>query len=96
MSGRVCLFCGKPLSRIRVGGGEDFCSREHRNHYRLRRGMDQLQEANQMSSLMRRRENPKPLATMVPASDGASLPRSFSCRPSHRTGPYSPPGGPHP
>ena len=62
---------------MRVGGGEDFCSREHRNHYRLRRGMDQLQEANQMSSLMRRRENPKPLATMVPGGEGVSLPRTL-------------------
>ena len=77
MSSRVCLFCGKPLSRMRVGGGEDFCSREHRNHYRLRRGMDQLQEANQMSSLMRRRENPKPLAAIVPGGEGVSLPRTL-------------------
>src|SRR5215813_1763046 len=56
-----CLLCGKPLSRIRVGGGEDFCSREHRNQYRLRQGMDRLTEANKMASLMRRREQPKPI-----------------------------------
>jgi hypothetical protein len=62
---------------MRVGGGDDFCSREHRNHYRLRRGMDQLQEANQMSSLMRRRENPKPLAAIVPGGEGVSLPRTL-------------------
>jgi hypothetical protein len=63
MNGRTCLLCGKPLSRIRVGSGEDFCSREHRNQYRLRRGMDRLHEANKVASLMRRRENPKPIST---------------------------------
>ena len=62
MSERACQLCGKPLSRIRVGGGEEFCSREHRTQYRLRRGMDRLQEANKVASLMRRRENPKPIA----------------------------------
>ena len=56
------MLCGKPLSRIRVGGGEEFCSREHRTQYRLRRGMDRLQEANKVASLMRRRETPKPIA----------------------------------
>ena len=45
-----------------MGGGEEFCSREHRTQYRLRRGMDRLQEANKVASLMRRRENPKPIA----------------------------------
>jgi hypothetical protein len=62
MSERTCQLCGKTLSRIRVGGGEEFCSREHRTQYRLRRGMDRLQEANKVASLMRRRENPKPIA----------------------------------
>jgi len=57
----LVLLCGKPLSRIWVGAGEDFCSREHRNQYRLRRGMDRLQEANKVANLMRRRENPKPI-----------------------------------
>ncbi len=61
MSDRTCQLCGKPLSRIRVGGGEEFCSREHRTQFRLRRGMDRLQEANKVASLNRRRENPKPL-----------------------------------
>ena len=64
MSARTCLLCGKALSRIWVGAGEDFCSREHRNQYRLRRGMDRLQEANKVASLMRRRENPKPIPTV--------------------------------
>src|SRR3954447_18393096 len=61
MNARTCLLCGKSLSRIWVRAGEDFCSREHRNQYRLRRGMDRLQEANKVASLMRRRENPKPI-----------------------------------
>jgi hypothetical protein len=59
---RTCLLCDKPLSRIWLGAGEDFCSREHRNQYRLRRGMDRLLEANKVASLMRRRESPKPLS----------------------------------
>jgi hypothetical protein len=45
MSARTCLLCGKPLSRIWVGAG-DFCSREHGNQYRLKRGMDRLTETN--------------------------------------------------
>jgi hypothetical protein len=47
-----------------VGAGGDFCSREHRNQYGLRLGMDRLQEANKVATLMRRREN---LKTVVPA-----------------------------
>ncbi len=74
MSAKSCLFCGKPLSRIWVGSGEDFCSREHRNQYRLRRGMDRLLEANKLASLMRRRENLKPILVPPPAADN-SLPR---------------------
>src|SRR5260370_18443342 len=65
MSARTCLLCGKPLSRIWVGAGEDFCSREHRNQYRLRRGMDRLLEANKVASLMRRREQPKPISATL-------------------------------
>ncbi len=65
MNARTCLLCGKPLSRIWVGAGEDFCSREHRNQYRLRRGMDRLQEANKVASLMRKRENLKQIPTML-------------------------------
>ncbi len=61
MNARACQLCGKPLSRIWVGSGGDFCSREHRNQYRLRRGMDRLQEESKVASLMRRRENPKAL-----------------------------------
>ena len=71
MSVRTCQLCGKPLSRIRVGGGSgEFCSREHRNQYRLRRGMDQLEEANALASVMRRREQLKPLAPQPALSGG--------------------------
>jgi len=61
MSARTCQLCGKPLSRIWVGAGGDFCSREHRNQYQLRQGMDRLLEASQVANLMRRRETPKPI-----------------------------------
>ncbi|HJT90282.1 MAG TPA: hypothetical protein VJ732_20565 [Bryobacteraceae bacterium] len=61
MSIRTCQLCGKPLGRMRVGGDDEFCSREHRNQFRLRRGMDRLQEANKMATLMRRRESPRQL-----------------------------------
>src|SRR5690242_6352278 len=70
MSARTCLLCGKPLMRIWVGAGEDFCSREHRNQYRLRAGMDRLQEANKVATLMRRRESPKPITSHQPSSGG--------------------------
>src|ERR1039458_7141404 len=59
MNARSCQLCGKPISRLRVGGDGDFCSREHRNQHRLSRGMDRLEEANKVTSLMRRRENPR-------------------------------------
>jgi hypothetical protein len=62
MSAKSCLLCGAPLGRIRVGAGEDFCSREHRNQYRLKRSMECLSEANKVATLARRRENPKPLS----------------------------------
>src|ERR1051325_6875089 len=68
MNPRTLLLCGKSLSRIWVGAGEDFCSREHRNQYRLRRGMDRLLEANKVASLARKRETPKlMLQTRQPA-----------------------------
>src|SRR5580658_6933428 len=65
MNGRTCQFCGKALSRFTVGSGGDFCSREHRNQFRLRLGMDRLMEANKVASLMRRRENAK----IIPAAE---------------------------
>lgn len=77
MNARSCQLCGKPLSRIWVGSGGDFCSREHRNQYRLRRGMDRLLEENKVASLMRRRENPKLLSIARRASDYAIAHRGF-------------------
>jgi hypothetical protein len=59
MPAKTCLLCGKTLVFIRVGAGGDFCSREHRNQYQLRRGMDCLAEANKVATLARRRETPK-------------------------------------
>jgi hypothetical protein len=59
MDAKSCLLCGKSLARIRVGSGGDFCSREHRNQYRLRRSIDCLTEANKVATLARRRETPK-------------------------------------
>jgi hypothetical protein len=77
MSARTCLLCGKPLSRIWVGAGDDFCSREHGNQYRLKRGMDRLTETNKISSLMRRRESPMPIASASLPLDSASSHRDF-------------------
>ncbi len=68
MSAKSCQYCGKPLSKIRIGDGE-FCSREHRNQYRMRRGMDRLLEANQVASLLRRRETPKPISPERPPAE---------------------------
>ncbi len=56
MAVKMCRLCGRPLSRIRVGGDEEFCSREHRNQFRLRSSMGRLLEANKVASVMRRRE----------------------------------------
>ena len=78
MSARTCLLCGKTLSRIWVGAGDDFCSREHGNQYRLKRGMDRLTETNKISILMRRRENPKPIVSASLPLDSAAARRDFS------------------
>ncbi|HUB31481.1 MAG TPA: hypothetical protein VMA31_00585 [Bryobacteraceae bacterium] len=78
MSARVCLLCGKSLSRIWSGSAEDFCSREHRNQYRLRRGMDRLHEANKVASVMRRREIPRPIHPSRLIRSGPESPRDFS------------------
>lgn len=77
MNARTCQLCGKPLSRFAVGSGGDFCSREHRNQYRLRLGMDRLMEANKVASLMRRRENAKHISQELLIADYNSGPRSF-------------------
>jgi hypothetical protein len=42
-----------------VGSDGDFCSKEHRNQFRLRAGMDRLVEVNKVANLMRRRESAK-------------------------------------
>jgi hypothetical protein len=75
MNGRTCQLCGKPLSRFSVGSGGDFCSREHRNQFRLRLGMDRLMEANKVANLMRRRENAKVIPTSQLARDWKPAPR---------------------
>ena len=72
------MLCGKPLGRIWVGAGDDFCSREHGNQYRLKRGMDRLTEANKISTLMRRRENPRPIVSASQPLDSAASHRDFS------------------
>jgi hypothetical protein len=77
MSARTCLLCGKALSRIWVGAGDDFCSREHGNQYRLKRGMDRLTETNKISVLMRRRENPRPITSASQPLDSAAARRDF-------------------
>jgi hypothetical protein len=71
------MLCGKSLSRIWAGNGEDFCSREHRNQYRLRRGMDRLLEANKVANVMRRRENPRQIPTASLRSKGPASQRGF-------------------
>ena len=75
MNGRTCQLCGKALSRFTVGSGGDFCSREHRNQFRLRLGMDRLMEANKVASLMRRRENAKAIPAAQLTRDSKVQPR---------------------
>jgi hypothetical protein len=77
MSARSCLLCGRALSRW-TGNGDDFCSREHRNQYRLRRSMDRLQEANKVASVMRRRESPRPLKSTQLINAGVREARGFN------------------
>jgi hypothetical protein len=77
MTARNCQLCGKPLSRIWVGTGGDFCSREHRNQYRLRLGMDRLLEANKVASLMRRRENLRLISAAHLLCESAVSPHGF-------------------
>lgn len=96
MNGRTCQLCGKPLSRIWAGGGGDFCSREHRNQYRLRCGMDTLLEANKHASLMRRRDTPRQFPLAQLQSNSAVGTRAFgpvpaaARRPALRPVPASP------
>src|ERR1700681_2063872 len=75
MNARTCQLCGKPLSRLRVGVDGDFCSREHKSQYGLRLGMERPQEAKKISSLMRRRENPRQLGAARLMCNSASSAR---------------------
>src|SRR3954453_24034893 len=77
MSAKTCQLCGKPLSRLRVGGDAEFCSREHRNQYGLRRGMDRLVEADKVTSLMRRRETPRQISPARLMCNSALATRGF-------------------
>jgi hypothetical protein len=77
MNVRTCQLCGKPLSRLRVGGDGDFCSKEHRNQSRLRKGMDRLAEVDKVASLMRRRENPRHIAPAQLMCNSALSRRGF-------------------
>ena len=77
MSVKTCQLCGKPLSRLRVGADPDFCSKEHRNQFRLRKGMDRLVEVNKVANLMRRRESPRQITFSSLMCQSAITPRGF-------------------
>ena len=77
MIAKSCQLCGKPLSRLRVGSDGEFCSKEHRNQHRLRAGMDRLEEANKVTSLMRRRENPRHISAARLMCNSAMEHRGF-------------------
>jgi hypothetical protein len=62
---------------MRGGAGDEFCSREHRNQYRLRQGMERLAEANQVASVVRRRENPRQIPPEQLRAHGNDTPRGF-------------------
>lgn len=83
MAVKTCRLCGRPLSRIRVGGDEDFCSREHRNQFRLRSSMGRLHEANKVASVMRRRETLR----QIPASQ-LLRPAEMETRPGAAIAPF--------
>ncbi len=52
----TCQLCGKPLPRFRLRRDGHFCCREHREQYRLRRGLDCVQEAEELAALRRELE----------------------------------------
>src|SRR5689334_4127272 len=91
MSVKTCQLCGKPLSRLRVGADPEFCSKEHRNQFKMRKGMDRLVEVNKVANLMRRRESPKHIAFSNLMAQSAITPRGFyeSERTSVHTTPFS-------
>ncbi len=83
MSANACQLCGKPLSRIRLLREGNFCCREHREEYRLRRGLSRLLEASEVSQLERRKEHPELLPLWRPASEaGNGAPRLWPDTPS--------------
>jgi hypothetical protein len=77
MSVKTCQLCGKPLSRLRVGADPEFCSKEHRSQFRLRKGMDRLVEVNKVANLMRRRESPRQITFSSLMCQSAITPRGF-------------------
>src|SRR5215468_9772228 len=77
MSVKTCQLCGKPLSKFRVGADPEFCSKEHRNQFRLRKGMNRLEEVNKVANLMRRRESPKQITFSSLMCQSAISPRGF-------------------
>src|SRR5689334_10550610 len=81
MNARTCQLCGKPLSRLRVGSDGDFCSKEHRNQYRLRAGMDRLVEVNKVASLMRRREAARQIPNQSLMRSGSTERHEFGLMP---------------
>ena len=80
MNAKSCLHCGRSLARIRVGAGGDFCCREHRNEYRLRRSMDCLAEGDRLATLARRRETPKPVFAEPAAGLANAVPRALEAK----------------
>jgi hypothetical protein len=71
--------------RLRRDG--DFCCREHREQYRLRRGLNLLQEADELATLRRRRERPTAMGMQRPACPAWEMPRRISdCSSAKRTG----------
>src|SRR5437879_845520 len=77
MSVKTCQLCGKPLSRLRVGADPEFCSKEHRNQFKMRRGMDRLVEVNKVANLMRRRESPRQITFSSLMCQSAITPRGY-------------------
>jgi hypothetical protein len=77
MSVKTCQLCGKALSKFWVGADPDFCSKDHRNQFRLRKGMNRLEEVNKVANLMRRRENAKQITFSSLMCQSAISPRGF-------------------
>src|SRR5690349_18843778 len=74
MSVKTCQLCGKPFGRRGTEG--EFCSNEHRNQSQLRRGLDRLEEADKVATLMRRRENLRQIPASELQAPGVCEPRA--------------------